>query len=42
MGGLATLMSGLAEGMAAFDGPGLQRSAVELPGTQGAWLVTSS
>ncbi len=24
MGGLATLMSGLAEGMAVFDGPGLQ------------------
>ncbi len=28
--------------VAAFDGPGLQRGAAELPGTQGAWLVTSS
>jgi len=40
MGGMESIMSGLAEGMAAFGQPGLERAAVALPGHEGAWLVT--
>lgn len=40
MGGLATLMSGLAEGMANFGLGDMQRSAVPVPDHEGAWLVT--
>ena len=40
MGGIDTLMPGLSEGMAAFAQPGLERSAVPVPGNGGSWLVT--
>ena len=40
MGGIDALMPGLSEGMAAFAQPGLERSAVPVPGNGGSWLVT--